>query len=709
MRFFSTTDWRIKRGMLFAGVVAAGCTVLSLYLPPWGVFCLAAAVLLSLAVPRCRHPVWVYAAVWAATFLILGGVYQAATAAPQRALAGRTDTLTATVIDAPASGHMVTVEVAAATSLPRGSRVLLYCSDQVAPAVGDTVHGEVELKALYATQKRAQANEVFLQAFPRSYDEEGLTVTAPSPSLTTVMADLRARLTAAIRTRLTGEEGALLAGLCLGELDGISDEVYTAFRRAGLPHILVVSGLHLTVIGGGAYALLRRLLRRRRAAAGGAMAVVVFFMLLVGLTPSVVRSGVACLVMLGGQLFMRRADGLNSLGFALLLLLAYSPYCLLDVGLLLSFGATAGVLCLTKPLQEAFARLRLWKPLADALAITLAASLPIYPLLGGLFGEVSVVSPAANLLAVAPSSIALVIGLIALPFAVCPPLSFVADALFYIAGWLMRWLMFVADMLGSLPCATVSTVRTWPIVYLTGGCGLVILCLYARRRGLMRRVVAFLAAACLLTLGADTLLRRQSVRVAVSEREGSAVLLVEQDGRYGLIAQDAAGLYVTDRLVLSCGGELDFLVVGGGDTPDAARVTALMRRVNVAKLFVGDGDFLTGLSLPAEPLPAGEPLALWDGTTLTADDGWMLNCRGTTLAVSPRGKACTADGVVFVGEPPPNAPAYTVAQGVLLTEESDTAALTAAARLPYPTTVTDNDPIYLTARDGGEWSVTLWP
>ncbi len=602
MCLLTTTDWTVKRGMLLAGGVAAVSAFVSLHLPPRVLFAAAIVLVLTCLVPFLRHPIWVYIVVWAAVSLSLFGLYRLRTVDPVHRLAGCEEVITAQVVELPSSGRMVTAEILTADKLPRGSRVLLYCNELVAPKLYETVSAEVELKALYATQQSYQADGVFLQAYPTAYDEEAMTVTAASRSWRNALSPLRDRLLANIRERLNGEEGALLAGICLGEKDGVSDATMAAFRRAGLPHILVVSGLHLSIISAGVYGLLRFLLSHRRLAAAVTMATVVFFMALVGFTPSVVRAGVMCLVMLGGQLFTRRADGLNSMGIALMLLLAANPYCLLDVGLQLSFGAAGGVLCLTKPLQERLYRLRLWKFVADGLAVTLAASLPILPLLGYYFGEVSVVSPLANLLAVACAGVVLVFGWIGTLLSLFPPLAFVANGVLYLAGQLVRWLLLVAYTVGGLSIATVPIDRAWTILYLTGGCGLVILCL-CKLKGQLRRLSAFLAAALVLACSADTRLHRDTTVITVSMHADSAVLLLEQDGRHGLIVQDVAGIYANDMLARACDGELDFVVIGGGETADAAYLTELVRRVTVKRLLIPENAaFMLGLELTAEPL-----------------------------------------------------------------------------------------------------------
>ncbi len=698
MRLLTTAVWPLRRGLLLAGGIATSGAILIINLPSWSIAILAAVLLLSLLVPVWRHPVWVFTAITAAVVMLCGCLYQWQTVYPSKQAIGQSDTITATVQEVPAAGHMVTVKIVAATHLPRGTRVLLYCPEQAMPARYETVCGEVEYRPLYATQKRYRADNIFLLAYPTAFGEAALTITAGSPSFAATMNTLRTRLLDELYTRLPTEDGALLAGLCLGDVSGVSADTKTAFRQAGLPHLLVVSGLHLSAVAAGAYAVLRLLLHRRRAAAIGAIGVVVLFALLVGLSPSVVRAGVASIVMLSGQLFHRRADGLNSMGLALLLLLTTNPYSLFDAGLLLSFGATAGILCLFSPLYHALRSLGRW--LAGGLAATLAASLPIAPILAGLFGEISLVSPLANLLTVGPSGLALLCGCVAMPLALIPPLTFAADGLFFLAAWPARWIRLVATLAGELPFASLSISPMWAFAYLTGGCIFGILCIYTRNRRLMRRLAAALFALGILAGGVSAGLTKTATRIQISAHRDGAVLLLEQDGCRGLLVPHADHLYTPTNVQ-----QLDFLIIGDGETPDTARLTELLQQISVKRLLIGGTPtWLTGTGISYTPLPTQGSQPLWNSTVLTIqkDGSWLLRCGDSTVALNPTA-ACDADAAIFVGELPHNNSTYHIDHAILVTDTPSTNTQT-----PFPLTVLTNGELYLTARDGGDWSITQW-
>src|SRR5439155_21164119 len=170
-----------------------------------------------------------------------------------------------------------------------------------------------------------------------------------------------------------------------------------AFARSGTSHLLAISGFNMTLVASAIGAVLRgRVGPRGRAAA--TVAADVLYSLLVGLQASVVRSAVMAAVAALGLALGRRAAAANGLCAAVAAMEALDPAIIGDAGFLLSAGATGGLLAFQAPLA---ARLR-WLPslVGDGLATTVAATLPTLPIVAGIFGRISIVSPVANLIAV---------------------------------------------------------------------------------------------------------------------------------------------------------------------------------------------------------------------------------------------------------------------------------------------------------------------
>ena len=156
---------------------------------------------------------------------------------------------------------------------------------------------------------------------------------------------------------LQGDEAALLLGLALGERSGLSARVQEAFSNTGTTHVLAVSGLHVVLVAFILFLILRIFRVPRRWAALGTCFGLVFYTLLTGSPPSIVRATIMAVAVLMGGMFERQGNGLNMLGLAGLLILFFWPQSLFDVGFQLSFAATAGILAVTRPIQNQLFRI----------------------------------------------------------------------------------------------------------------------------------------------------------------------------------------------------------------------------------------------------------------------------------------------------------------------------------------------------------------
>lgn len=168
-----------------------------------------------------------------------------------------------------------------------------------------------------------------------------------------------------------------------------------------------LSGTNVTiVVGAAALAVSRLALRTRVIACAAALGL---YVAVVGPEPSVLRAatmgGIALVALAGG----RRTEPLHALGVALIVVLALRPGLVFSVGLHLSAAATAGIVLFAGRLARRMSGLP--RAVALVLAVTLAAQVAVAPVLIGVFGELSVVAPLANLLAAPAVAPATVLGL----------------------------------------------------------------------------------------------------------------------------------------------------------------------------------------------------------------------------------------------------------------------------------------------------------
>ncbi len=204
-----------------------------------------------------------------------------------------------------------------------------------------------------------------------------------------------------------GEERKLAAGVLTGEKEGMSDEVFEAFKLTGTAHILAVSGLNVGLL---ALVIQICLQRFKVTSLGRWLSFGLFcFILLVycyvtGNSPSVKRAAFMSLVLIGGETLGRKSYPINSLALADFLILLFDPFDLLNPGFLMTNGAVLGILLIyprfidSPSSQKGGGLLRsVGRFLLSGIMITIASIIGVSPVIAYYFGTFSVISILANI------------------------------------------------------------------------------------------------------------------------------------------------------------------------------------------------------------------------------------------------------------------------------------------------------------------------
>jgi len=172
----------------------------------------------------------------------------------------------------------------------------------------------------------------------------------------------RGRLLALIARRFSAETAGVLNATLLGNRYGLSRSAAERFREGGTFHVLVISGLHITFIGGIVLWTARRLVRRRV----WQFIVCVLFLwaytLAVGAEPSVVRAALMFTLLALAPVVERRAGSLNALGGAALILLVWRPSELFDPSFQLTFLSVLMIVSVSWPLLKRLEEIGQWRP-----------------------------------------------------------------------------------------------------------------------------------------------------------------------------------------------------------------------------------------------------------------------------------------------------------------------------------------------------------
>lgn len=257
-------------------------------------------------------------------------------------------------------------------------------------------------------------------------------------------------------------QSSLLAGLLVGAKHSLGAAVQDDFRRAGLVHIIVLSGYNITIIADSVMRFFSLFFRRAFSLPLGALAIVAFA-LSVGGGATVVRASVMALLALLSQATRRRYDITRALTIAAVGMLVHNPMILLfDPSFQLSFLATFGLIVVA-PLLTPHVRFipERWK-LREMVVATLATQLFVLPLLLYMTGVLPLLALPANLLVLPLVPLTMLVGfltgvggfvhdLIALPFA-------------WISYGLLSYIIAVVRITASLPFAAFAVPAFSPLV-----------------------------------------------------------------------------------------------------------------------------------------------------------------------------------------------------------------------------------------------------
>ena len=178
------------------------------------------------------------------------------------------------------------------------------------------------------------------------------------------------------RSRLSPQAAGVMIASLLGDKYFLDQETADVFRDGGTFHVLVISGLHITFIGGILLWTVGRFTRDRwwqLAIAGPALWL---YALAVGAEAPVVRASVMFTVFLLSRAVYRNGSSLNTLGLCCLLLLAWRPADLFNPSFQLTIVSVAAIIGMAFPMIEKLRATGSWMPEA---ATPFPPNVPTWP------------------------------------------------------------------------------------------------------------------------------------------------------------------------------------------------------------------------------------------------------------------------------------------------------------------------------------------
>ncbi|MDZ7805844.1 MAG: DNA internalization-related competence protein ComEC/Rec2 [Gracilimonas sp.] len=456
-----------------------------------------------------------------------------------------------------------------------------------------------------------------------------------------------------VEKNFSEQTAPIAKALLIGFKQDLDTQSKSAFARAGLSHIMAVSGLHVGFIIAPFWVIIPYFWTRKNGKAMGLLLLVLILISYAGITgfsPSVSRASVMAFFLTYGKLYHKINNSINLTAAAAITLLIYDPEQLFEIGFQLSFSAVLIILLILPVMQNLlpyWVRIQWYgKPLMVVI-VSLVVQFGLYPLQVYYFGEISLVSPLANALFVPLLGIVVPLSLLALGItAVIPTLGFwINIPSYYFLEGMREFVMMAASWNWAWTTASLNnpfffvfwlilifTIATWHLASL---------------RWKMLNTV--LAAACILVswnLSQELQIAKLTVTY-FDVGQGDAALLETPTGKNILID---AGVwspgYNSGRGVilphLRSGGidKLDAIVLSHPHSDHIGGIVDLINEIEIGTIYNSGYDYDSELykNYLETAAQKGIPIeSLKEGDTLNIDPAMVI------LVLGPDGKIHNSD------------------------------------------------------------------
>ncbi|NQT10995.1 MAG: DNA internalization-related competence protein ComEC/Rec2 [Desulfobacteraceae bacterium] len=380
------------------------------------------------------------------------------------------------------------------------------------------------------------------------------------PGINTIIEKARNRISDLIDRTGEGNQQDVLKALIVGDRTGIAKNIGAAFNRAGIGHVLAISGLHIGIIATASFIFFQKLLSyikfflwnawTKKGAAILSLFPVILYGLISGMSPSTQRAVIMVTVFLMTFLFEREQDPMNTLAMAAMIILVASPPSLFSISFQLSFIAVLSIIygwslryiksAGNKGMIKKGWHIRIMGSLFSFALVSFFAILGTLPLVMFYFNQVSLVGIITNLLIVP------IIGFVVVPLGLISvllyPLSiFGASICIKASAGVLAHTLSIVHYIAGFPFAAIKTITpnffeiccyyilAWAILNL-------------KRAGLRRKAAVIVAAFVILAGSVDACywvynrFWRNDLRVTIIDvGQGSCALVELPKGRCFLI------------------------------------------------------------------------------------------------------------------------------------------------------------------------------
>lgn len=287
-----------------------------------------------------------------------------------------------------------------------------------------------------------------------------------------------------INNKFPEETRGVFLGILLGDKSSIEEDVRQNFADSSLSHILAVSGTHISYVVICILVLFKKLKLNKNIRKALASLVLFMYLYLVDFSVSATRAVIMSTIVIMQMLFYRKQDTITTIALSSIIILINNPYSILNIGFLLSYGGTIGIILFVNKIsieskEDFFQRFKSY--LKDICIVTISAQIIIAPIIIYYFNTISFTFIISNIIASLIIGPIIMIGLviIAISFFKIPIISLIIR--FY--NILIVILVKTADIISKIPISKIylKTPTTLEIIFYYSVVFLIALLIYIKK------------------------------------------------------------------------------------------------------------------------------------------------------------------------------------------------------------------------------------
>ena len=229
-----------------------------------------------------------------------------------------------------------------------------------------------------------------------------------------------------IESKLGERKAALITSVSFGYKSELNEDHKELMKNLGISHVISISGLHLVLV----YSVLRRLLGVKLS-----LVLALVYVLFSGASAPAVRAYIMIVILNVGKIVKRNYNPIAALSLAGIILILEKPYYIYNLGFVLSFLATLGIILFNKDLNKKLYKLP--NSIRNTIAISLSAQILTLPIIILYFNEVSLNFIVGNIIVIPFINVLVVLGNI-LIFIVEIPSIF--NYIMYICHYIIKYI-----------------------------------------------------------------------------------------------------------------------------------------------------------------------------------------------------------------------------------------------------------------------------